>query len=521
MLLCAVLRSCEGFHPLLPVPPSDFSCVMLRAKPSPKASFDLDAIEAFESQLEELEEQQQQQFVSEQDNGAVPINQLPSKTSSSDAQILVVPPELHNKRIDAAIAALLKPELSRSICGNLVAEGRVQRLSLDNAGNHDDEDIGNLPGEILDRKSFKVEEGMTLRVSLPQEEQPTEIVAQDLPLDILYEDEYMIVLNKAAHMVVHPAAGNWDGTVVNALAYYLPRSSHGRGDFIDADGKPIASASFSTSNNDYDNDDMATAAAQQTDALDGQSIDEKATLLLRPGIVHRLDKGTTGVLVVAKTARALTALSEKFANRHVSKTYLAITVGNPGNNVKIDKPIGRHPVHRQRMRVVPDPRQRNSQSRLVPPSRDQIAKRAPSVAGRRALSYVDSLAFDGKLSLVRVKIETGRTHQVSLYLPKLSIYFSPWDNCYTALLLSDICLLQFVIFLSHTYTLSLCHRYEYIYKIGTLLFTGTMSMVYRTGTNAYRIHIRSSGPFCTPTSSPFTILLLESQWNSLLLWIRI
>lgn len=112
---------------------------------------------------------------------------------------------------------------------------------------------------------------------------------------------------------------------------------------------------------------------------------------------------------MAKSSRALTNLSIAFAARQVKKTYLAVTVGNPGSNVKIDKPIGRHPVFRQKYRVVPDPHQRNSRNRLVAP---RAIKSTPSQAGRSALSYVDSLAFDGKLALVRVKIETGRTHQV-------------------------------------------------------------------------------------------------------------
>ncbi|EEC44396.1 predicted protein, partial [Phaeodactylum tricornutum CCAP 1055/1] len=238
------------------------------------------------------------------------------------------------KRIDAVLAAL-EPEMSRSFCGNLVANKRVSIIQ-ENGDNC-----------LVDRKSFKVEPGQQLIISLPREEGASEIIAQDLPLDIIFEDEHMIVINKAANMVVHPAAGNWDGTVVNALAYYLANRSE--------------SISF------------------------------------RPGIVHRLDKGTTGVLVVAKTSQTLATLSNFFAARQVKKTYMAITVGNPGKHVVIDKPIGRHPLHRQRMRVVPDPHQKNS-------------------TGRRALSYVDTLAFDGKLSLVQVRIETGRTHQIRVHL---------------------------------------------------------------------------------------------------------
>jgi 23S rRNA pseudouridine1911/1915/1917 synthase len=97
----------------------------------------------------------------------------------------------------------------------------------------------------------------------------------------------------------------------------------------------------------------------------------------------------------------------------VKKTYLTVTVGNPGKQVVIDKPIGRHPVHRQRMRVVPDPHKRNSGG-FAP--KDRMTMQTTAQAGRRALSYVDTLCFDGKLSLAQVRIETGRTHQIRVHL---------------------------------------------------------------------------------------------------------
>lgn len=138
----------------------------------------------------------------------------------------------------------------------------------------------------------------------------------------------------------------------------------------------------------------------------------------RPGIVHRLDKGTTGVIVVSKTNEALMKLSESFAQRRVKKTYLAITVGNPGKQAVIDKPIERHPVHRQRMRVVPDPH--------ISTAGRRDASLAPQ-RGRHALSTVETLSFDGKLSLVQVRIETGRTHQIRVHLQdrRTPIYGDP------------------------------------------------------------------------------------------------
>ena len=95
------------------------------------------------------------------------------------------------------------------------------------------------------------------------------------------------------------------------------------------------------------------------------------------------------------------------------KTYLAITVGNPGQRVVIDRPIGRHPIHRQRMRVVPDPTQQNSQRRISP---TKNGSGNGTSKGRRALSFVDTIAYDGKLGFVNVRIETGRTHQIRVHL---------------------------------------------------------------------------------------------------------
>ena len=346
---------------------------LLGAKPPPTANFDLDAIEAFESQLD-LED-----FLDDNDDdddGGDDIFEEDEGSSAVDVKVFVVPAALNKKRIDAVIAEL-NPELSRSFCGTLVANGSVYIVNGEKK-------------EMIDRKSFKVQTGLHLEIQIPLEEQLTEIIAQELPLDILFEDEHMIVLNKAANMVVHPAAGNWDGTVVNALAYYLQDSPYGSGDFVDGE--------------------LSATEDSVIDAVgtDGESIS------FRPGIVHRLDKGTTGVLVVAKTTQALAALSEAFASRKVKKTYLAVTVGNPGKRVTIDKPIGRHPIHRQRMRVVPDPHRRDS-SGLAPKDR-MFDERPASQVGRRALSFVDTIAFDGKLSLVQVQIATGRTHQIRVHL---------------------------------------------------------------------------------------------------------
>lgn len=365
---------------------------------NPSAQFNLDAIENFEAELEYqkkmLETQKQQELDGTTDEDSEEDDVF-AQSDSSSLKTYEVTEELHNKRIDAILTAF-EPEMSRSQCGKLVTDGQVA-ITVPPSEDDDDDSTKTSKPVITTRKSVKLEQGTILHVKITVDETPEEIIAQDLPLNILYEDEYMIVLNKAAGMVVHPAVGNWDGTVVNALAYYLANSSpYGSGDFVEESSGKINSES---------------GEGVDVDGTDGE------TVFFRPGIVHRLDKGTTGILVVAKTRDSLTALSEAFAERRVKKTYVAVTVGNPGKRVVIDKPIGRHPIHRQRMRVVPDPTKMNS-SRMTPKQRaaQGLVKKSAAQAGRNALSFVDTLAFDGKLAVAQIRIETGRTHQIRVHL---------------------------------------------------------------------------------------------------------
>lgn len=175
-------------------------------------------------------------------------------------------------------------------------------------------------------------------------DQALDLTPEPIPLNIIYEDDDLLVINKPPGLVVHPAPGNWTGTFVNALLYHC------------------------------------------------QGLKEQGSL--RPGIVHRLDKDTSGVLIAAKNSIAQRLLIAAFAGREVYKSYIAITLGNPGDRV-VEEPIGRHPVHRQKMTVLP--------------------------SGRYAKSILKTVKKGKELSCVQIILETGRTHQIRVHLSYLGM----------------------------------------------------------------------------------------------------
>lgn len=246
-----------------------------------------------------------------------------STGASSPPVQVVVPPETDGLRLDQALAALV-PQQSRSQIQKLIKEGRVTQ-----------------GGKTATRASAVVRSGDRLVLDVPAAIDPTP-APQPLPLAIVHEDEDIVVVNKAAGMVVHPAAGHAEGTLVNALLHHIP-------DLVGIGGER------------------------------------------RPGIVHRLDKGTSGLMVVAKHDRALRDLTTQFASRTVTKEYVALVWGLVQPGRRIEDPIGRDPHDRKRMSTR--------------------ARRA-----RTAVTRVTwALHFPG-VSLIHVAIATGRTHQIRVHL---------------------------------------------------------------------------------------------------------
>ncbi|MBI5286551.1 MAG: RluA family pseudouridine synthase [Deltaproteobacteria bacterium] len=191
----------------------------------------------------------------------------------------------------------------------------------------------------------KLKAGDLIEVTIP-EPQPLEARPEKVPLKILYEDESIVVVDKPPGLIVHPGAGRQSGTLVNALLYHCK-------DLSGIGGK------------------------------------------LRPGIVHRLDKDTSGVLVVAKTDRAHEGLARQFKEHSVTRRYLTLVWGMVKDDAGvIDLPIGRHPVHRKKMHVTPK-------------------------GGRRALTHYKVLERFGPITLLEVTLKTGRTHQVRVHLSSI------------------------------------------------------------------------------------------------------
>jgi len=319
------------------------------------------------------------------------VNAYPRIRLSSEQKGLIkheftVAEDSPKQRLDQYVVKLL-PEFSRSFICDLCESGQI------------------LVNEKERPKNYKVNPMDVINISITTKE-ASKVTPENIPLDIIYEDDHIIAINKPPGMVVHPAPGSPNGTFVNALMHYLGEdatelllrqaslSSNNRSlSLRSSDSLSISNtaAKFeSDSEVDLERDEDKYTEEPEEDSLSVSS-SEESTLSMRPGVVHRLDKGTSGVLLAGKHPEAVMKMSELFAKRQIRKLYLAICVGNPGEATIIE-PIGRCRDNRQLMTTYEGP------------------------PGKPSTTHVRTMAFDGKLSVALARIETGRTHQIRVHL---------------------------------------------------------------------------------------------------------
>lgn len=232
--------------------------------------------------------------------------------------------EQAGERLDSFLAAAA--EMTRSAAAKAIEGGAVL--------------VNGAPAQ----KKYAVKEGDEIFYEQPEPEE-YDVLPENIPLDIVYEDDMIIVINKPSGMVVHPAPGNYSGTLVNALLYHCKDSLSGVGG------------------------------------------------VMRPGIVHRIDKDTSGLLVVAKCDKAHTALSEELKYHGITREYRALCIGGfKDDGGVVDYPIGRHPKDRKKMAVVKDG------------------------SGREAITHYRVLERFGGVSYLALELETGRTHQIRVHM---------------------------------------------------------------------------------------------------------
>jgi 23S rRNA pseudouridine1911/1915/1917 synthase len=236
---------------------------------------------------------------------------------------LTVPEASSGRRLDQVLAELL-PQHSRNRLQGWVREGCVQ-----------------VDGKAETEPKRKVMGGEKVLVAEPEDTRQQADLPEDIPLDVVYEDETLLVINKPAGLVVHPGSGNWSGTLMNALLHHVPG--------IEA--------------------------------------------VPRAGIVHRLDKDTSGLLVVAKTLEAQTDLVRQLQARTVRRVYLALAAGAMKHEGTVNEPIGRHPSQRIKMAIVPENR-----------------------GGKPAITNIRILEAFTYTTFVECSLETGRTHQIRVHM---------------------------------------------------------------------------------------------------------
>lgn len=241
--------------------------------------------------------------------------------------VIEIVPEMEDERIDKCISNYME-NLSRSYIQKIIKDGSVS-----------------VNGQVV-KANYRVKVDDRVRFIIPDSVEP-DIPAQDIPLDILYEDADILIVNKPKNMVVHPAPGHYEGTLVNAVMY------HCRG---------------------------------QLSGING---------VLRPGIVHRIDKDTTGSIIVCKSDEAHNAIAELLKTHDITRKYRAIVYGNVKDDQgTVDTPIGRHPIDRKKMAV-------NEKN------------------GKRAVTHYRVLERFEQYTYIECQLETGRTHQIRVHMASI------------------------------------------------------------------------------------------------------